>query len=146
MPEGLLVVGDNTRLHYDAHELKIFEDSECEWPLFFTHFIPDGLFSENEHQVGEYRAKLEPLIIDSATLLDFDQFISDTMSESDDGCGLKTPTSPGFATPASNSEGKLPEHIPLIPELYYVPHHSVEAELNNNHSQARIANDFSERR
>lgn len=63
------------------------------------------------------------------------------MSESDDGRGLKTPTSPGFATPASNSEGKLPEHIPLIPELYYVPHHLVEAEKNNNHSQAQIAND-----
>ncbi|KAF9396061.1 hypothetical protein CPC16_005232 [Podila verticillata] len=135
------VLENNTRLHYDAHELKIFEDIECEWPLFFTYFILDGLFSENELQVEEYRAKLEPLIIDSATLLDFGQFISDTMSESDDGRGLKTPTSPGFATPASTSEGKLPEHIPLIPELYYVPHHLVEAEKNNNHSQARIAND-----
>ncbi|KAF9304628.1 hypothetical protein BGZ74_001014 [Mortierella antarctica] len=135
------VLENNTRLHYDAHELMIFEDIECEWPLFFTYFILDGLFSENEHQVEEYRAKLEPLIIDSATLLDFGQFISDTMSESDDGRSLKTPTSPGFATPSSNSDGKQPEHIPLIPELYYVPHHLVDAEKNNNHSQARVAND-----
>ncbi|KAG0087575.1 hypothetical protein BGZ92_007222 [Podila epicladia] len=135
------VLENNTRLHYDAHELKIFEDIECEWPLFFTYFILDGLFSENEHQVEEYRAKLEPLIIDSATLLDFGQFVSDTVSESDDGRGLKTPTSPGFATPSSTSEGKQPEHIPLIPELYYVPQHLVDAEKNNNHSQARIAND-----
>ncbi|KAF9934053.1 hypothetical protein FBU30_003563 [Linnemannia zychae] len=136
------VLENNSRLHYDAHELKIFENIECEWPLFFTYFILDGLFSENELQVEEYRAKLEPLIIDSATLVDFGQFISDSISESDDGRGLKTPTSPGFGTPGSmHSESKLPEHIPLIPELYYVPLHLVEAEKKNNHSQARIAND-----
>ncbi|KAF9584430.1 hypothetical protein BGW38_006478 [Lunasporangiospora selenospora] len=117
---------DTSRLHYDAHELKIFENIECEWPLFFTYFILDGLFSGNEEQVEEYRAKLEPLIIDSATLVDFGQFISDSMSESDDG---------------PSRDSKLPEHIPLIPELYYVPHHLVEAEKKNNHSQARIAND-----
>jgi len=99
------------------------------------------LFSENEDQVEEYRAKLEPLIIDSATLVDFGQFLSDSMSESEDGRGLKTPTSPGFATPGSSGEGKLPEHIPLIPELYYVPHHLVEAEKKDHHSQARMAND-----
>ncbi|KAF9115820.1 hypothetical protein BGX27_006251 [Mortierella sp. AM989] len=135
------IVENTSRLHYDAQELKIFEGIECEWPLFFTYFILDGLFSENPDQVEEYRSKLEPLIIDSATLVDFGQFISDSMSESDGGRSPKTPTSPGFATPASNSEGKLPEHIPLIPELYYVPHHLVEAEKQNNHSQARLAND-----
>ncbi|KAF9184443.1 hypothetical protein BGZ51_003338 [Haplosporangium sp. Z 767] len=135
------VLENTTRLHYDAQELKIFENIECEWPLFFTYFILDGLFSDNEDQVEDYRAKLEPLIIDSATLVDFGQFISDSVSESDEGRGLKTPTSPGFATPASNNEGKLPEHIPLIPELYYVPSHLVEAEKKNNHSQARVAND-----
>ncbi|KAF9358964.1 hypothetical protein BGX26_000506 [Mortierella sp. AD094] len=135
------IVENTSRLHYDAQELKVFEGIECEWPLFFTYFILDGLFSENHDQVEEYRSKLEPLIIDSATLVDFGQFISDSMSESDGGRSPKTPTSPGFATPASNSEGKLPEHIPLIPELYYVPHHLVEAEKQNSHSQARIAND-----
>ncbi|KAG0330371.1 hypothetical protein BGZ99_004741 [Dissophora globulifera] len=140
--DGHQTVLENTsRLHYDAQELNIFEDIECEWPLFFTYFILDGLFSDNADQVEEYRTKLEPLIIDSATLLDFGQFISDSISESDGGRSPKTPTSPGFATPASNNEGKLPEHIPLIPELYYVPSHLVEAEKQNNHSQARIAND-----
>ncbi|KAG0263244.1 hypothetical protein BG011_009079 [Mortierella polycephala] len=140
--DGHQTVLENTsRLHYDAQELKIFENIECEWPLFFTYFVLDGLFSENEDQVEEYRAKLEPLIIDSATLVDFGQFISDSISESDDGRGPKTPTSTGFTTPSSNGEGKLPEHIPLIPELYYVPHHLVEAEKKDNHSQARVAND-----
>ncbi|KAF9150190.1 hypothetical protein BG015_008012 [Linnemannia schmuckeri] len=135
------VLENNSRLHYDAHELKVFENIECEWPLFFTYFILDGLFSENEEQVEEYRAKLEPLIIDSATLVDFGQYISDSMSDSEsDGRGLKTPTSPGFATPGSG-DGKLPEHIPLIPELYYVPEHLVEAEKKDNHTQARVAND-----
>ncbi|KAF9292314.1 hypothetical protein BGZ68_008279 [Mortierella alpina] len=135
------VVENTTRLHYDAHELRVFQGIECEWPLFFTYFILDGLFNENADQVEEYRAKLEPLIIDSATLVDFGQFLSDATTGSDDGRGLKTPTSPGFATPGSNGEGKLPEHIPLIPELYYVPSHLVEAEKKNNHTQARIAND-----
>ncbi|KAG0057679.1 hypothetical protein BGZ83_005618 [Gryganskiella cystojenkinii] len=140
--DGHQTVLENTsRLHYDAHELKIFENIECEWPLFFTYFILDGLFSENEEQVEEYRAKLEPLIIDSATLVDFGQYLSDSMSESEDSRSLKTPTSPGFTTPGSNGEGKLPEHIPLIPELYYVPHHLVDAEKTDNHSQARVAND-----
>ncbi|KAG0245559.1 glycosyl hydrolases family 15-domain-containing protein [Mortierella sp. GBAus27b] len=135
------VVENTSRLHYDPHELKIFEGIECEWPLFFTYFVLDGLFSENENQVEEYRAKLEPLIIDSATLVDFGQFISDSISESDGGRSPRTPTSVGFTTPSSNSEGKLPEHIPLIPELYYVPEHLVEAEKRNNHTQARVAND-----
>ncbi|KAG0198605.1 hypothetical protein BGX28_007964 [Mortierella sp. GBA30] len=135
------VLENTTRLHYDAHELRIFEGIECEWPLFFTYFILDGLFNDNADQVEEYRTKLEPLIIDSTTLLDFGQFVSDTTSESDDGRGPKTPTSPGFSTPSSRAEGKLPEHIPLIPELYYVPNHLVEAEKKNNHTQARIAND-----
>ncbi|KAI1320532.1 hypothetical protein EDD11_000494 [Mortierella claussenii] len=140
--DGHQTVLENTsRLHYDAQELKIFEGIECEWPLFFTYFILDGLFSENADQVEEYRSKLEPLIIDSTTLVDFGQFISDSISESDGGRSPRTPSSPGFATPASNSEGKLPEHIPLIPELYYVPSHLVDAEKNSNHSQARIAND-----
>ncbi|KAG0376976.1 hypothetical protein BGX24_006909 [Mortierella sp. AD032] len=135
------VLENNSRLHYDAHELKIFENIECEWPLFFTYFILDGLFNENEEQVEEYRAKLEPLIIDSATLVDFGQYLSDSMSDSEDARSLKTPTSPGFATPGSNGDGKLPEHIPLIPELYYVPEHLVEAEKKDNHTQARVAND-----
>ncbi|KAF9976352.1 hypothetical protein BGZ73_008710 [Actinomortierella ambigua] len=135
------VLEDTSRLHYDAHELKIFEGIECEWPLFFTYFVLDGLFNDNDDLVEEYRAKLEPLIIDSATLVDFGQFIQDSMSDSDYSNGSKTPTSPGFTTPGSNSEGKLPEHIPLIPELYYVPHHLVEAEKQINHSQARVAND-----
>ncbi|KAF9923222.1 hypothetical protein FBU30_006688 [Linnemannia zychae] len=135
------VLEDNSRLHYDAHELKIFENIECEWPLFFTYFILDGLFSENEEQVEEYRAKLEPLIIDSATLVDFGQFLSDSMSETEsDGRELKTPSS-GFNTPGSHRDGKLPEHIPLIPELYYVPGHLVESEKKDNHTQARVAND-----
>ncbi|KAF9173211.1 hypothetical protein BGX21_004454 [Mortierella sp. AD011] len=138
--DGHQTVLENTsRLHYDAQELKIFEDIECEWPLFFTYFILDGLFSENESQVEEYRAKLEPLIIDSATLVDFGQFISDSVSESEDSRGPRTPSTPGFATPGS--DGKLPEHIPLIPELYYVPQHLVEAEKKDNHTQARVAND-----
>ncbi|KAF9400869.1 hypothetical protein BGX21_003288 [Mortierella sp. AD011] len=124
----------------DGHQTIIFEGIECEWPLFFTCFILDGLFNENHDQV-EYRSKLELLIIDSATLVNFGQFISDSISESDGGRSPKTPSSTGFATPASNSEGKLPEHIPLIPELHYVPHHLVEAEKQNNYSQARIAND-----
>ena len=41
------------RLHYEPAELKIFENVECEWPLFFAYLILDGIYSNNEEQVGQ---------------------------------------------------------------------------------------------
>lgn len=54
---------DPSRLHYDPAELKLFENIECEWPVFWTFFILDGVFSEDQVQVQEYREALEGVMI-----------------------------------------------------------------------------------
>lgn len=44
---------DPNRSYYEPAELKLFENIECEWPLFWTYLIIDGLFSGNMEQVRE---------------------------------------------------------------------------------------------
>ncbi|KAM4696919.1 phosphorylase b kinase regulatory subunit alpha, skeletal muscle isoform 2-T2 [Rhinophrynus dorsalis] len=56
---------DPNRLYYEPAELKLFENIECEWPLFWTYFILDGIFSGNMEQVQEYRDALEGVLIKS---------------------------------------------------------------------------------
>ncbi|XP_076774630.1 phosphorylase b kinase regulatory subunit alpha, skeletal muscle isoform isoform X4 [Arvicanthis niloticus] len=54
---------DPNRLYYEPAELKLFENIECEWPLFWTYFILDGIFSGNMEQVQEYREALDGVLI-----------------------------------------------------------------------------------
>ncbi|XP_041837948.1 phosphorylase b kinase regulatory subunit alpha, liver isoform isoform X2 [Melanotaenia boesemani] len=54
---------DPTRLHYDPAELKLFENIECEWPVFWTYLILDGIFAGDQVQVMEYREALEGILI-----------------------------------------------------------------------------------
>lgn len=54
---------DPTRLYYEPAELKLFENIECEWPLFWTYFILDGLFNNSYEQVQEYREALDGILI-----------------------------------------------------------------------------------
>ncbi|KAJ8399618.1 hypothetical protein AAFF_G00410290 [Aldrovandia affinis] len=54
---------DPTRLHYDPAELKLFENIECEWPVFWTYLILDGIFSGDQVQVQEYREALDGILI-----------------------------------------------------------------------------------
>ncbi|XP_068167565.1 phosphorylase b kinase regulatory subunit alpha, liver isoform isoform X3 [Antennarius striatus] len=54
---------DPSRLHYDPAELKLFENIECEWPVFWTYLILDGVFAEDPVQVQEYREALEGVLI-----------------------------------------------------------------------------------
>lgn len=117
------VLEDTSRLHYNLNELKIFENIESEWPLFFTYLLLDGLFSGNLEQAAEYLQKLEPLIIDSMT--------------------MSVPVSPGGGSKHSISSAgdDATLHIPLLPELYYVPAAHIEAEKANPHSQPRVPND-----
>jgi phosphorylase kinase alpha/beta subunit len=42
---------DPTRLYYEPSELKVFENIECEWPLFFCYLILDGLFNGDRDMV-----------------------------------------------------------------------------------------------
>ncbi|XP_069617626.1 phosphorylase b kinase regulatory subunit alpha, liver isoform isoform X4 [Ranitomeya imitator] len=54
---------DPTRLHYDSTELKLFENIECEWPIFWTYLVIDGVFNGDQVQVQEYREALEGILI-----------------------------------------------------------------------------------
>ncbi|XP_066437037.1 phosphorylase b kinase regulatory subunit alpha, skeletal muscle isoform isoform X2 [Eleutherodactylus coqui] len=54
---------DPSRLYYEPAELKLFENIECEWPLFWTYLILDGIFNGNLEQVKEYREELESVLI-----------------------------------------------------------------------------------
>ena len=54
---------DPTRLYYEPSELKVFENIECEWPLFFCYMILDGLFSGDRDMAEEYSEALESLLV-----------------------------------------------------------------------------------
>ncbi|XP_050166747.1 phosphorylase b kinase regulatory subunit alpha, skeletal muscle isoform isoform X4 [Myiozetetes cayanensis] len=54
---------DPKRLYYEPAELKLFENIECEWPLFWAYLVIDGIFSGNMEQVQEYREALEGVLI-----------------------------------------------------------------------------------
>uniref|UniRef100_A0A3P8VL37 Phosphorylase b kinase regulatory subunit n=1 Tax=Cynoglossus semilaevis TaxID=244447 RepID=A0A3P8VL37_CYNSE len=54
---------DPNRLHYDPAELKLFENIECEWPIFWTYLILDGIFAGDHVQVQEYREALEGILV-----------------------------------------------------------------------------------
>lgn len=57
-------IEDGQRQYYDPHELKQFQDIECEWPLFFTYFLLNNLFNGDKAAAQQYRAKLESLLVE----------------------------------------------------------------------------------
>uniref|UniRef100_A0A3B3QEF2 Phosphorylase b kinase regulatory subunit n=1 Tax=Paramormyrops kingsleyae TaxID=1676925 RepID=A0A3B3QEF2_9TELE len=54
---------DPSRLHYDPAELKLFENIECEWPIFWSYLLLDGIFNGDQEQVQEYREALDGILI-----------------------------------------------------------------------------------
>ncbi|XP_072126658.1 phosphorylase b kinase regulatory subunit alpha, skeletal muscle isoform isoform X3 [Mobula birostris] len=56
-------IEDPSRLYYENAELKLFENLECEWPLFWTYLILDALFNKNTEQVEEYREALHRILV-----------------------------------------------------------------------------------
>lgn len=50
---------DPNRLHYDPLELKVFENIECEWPLFYCYFIIDYCFINDTESANFYLDALE---------------------------------------------------------------------------------------
>jgi len=65
------VLEDSQRLHYEPWELKQFENIECEWPLFFTYLLLDGLFFGDIQATKFYQERLESVLVerDSVGLL-----------------------------------------------------------------------------
>jgi len=58
------VLEDTQRLHYEPWELKQFEHIECEWPLFFTYLLLDGLFRGDQKQAQFYQERLATLLVE----------------------------------------------------------------------------------
>ncbi|XP_071846490.1 probable phosphorylase b kinase regulatory subunit alpha isoform X4 [Apostichopus japonicus] len=54
---------DPNRMYYESAELKIFENIECEWPVFYIFLMLDGIFSNNKEQISEYHDAIDDLMI-----------------------------------------------------------------------------------
>eukprot|EP00731_Ephydatia_muelleri_P030533 Em0022g47a len=54
---------DPHRLHYEYYELKVFENIECEWPLFVIYLVINAVFDGNLEEVERYHSMLERLVI-----------------------------------------------------------------------------------
>lgn len=51
------------RLYYEPWELRMFENIECEWPLFFCYLILDYCFQGNKDAARVYTKQLEEVMI-----------------------------------------------------------------------------------
>lgn len=110
---GLLFFQDPSRLHYDPAELKLFENIECEWPVFWTYLILDGIFAEDQVQV----LKTNP-----------DEPIAFTRLSSPFNGLMSTVCCEQVQEYREALEGILirgKNGIKLLPELYTVPHDKV---------------------
>lgn len=58
------VLEDTHRLHYEPWELKQFENIECEWPLFFTYLVLDGIFRQDHEQTQKYQELLKGVTVE----------------------------------------------------------------------------------
>lgn len=54
---------DKRRLYYERWELRMFENIECEWPLFFCYLILNKAFQNDKDSVTEYSEKLEDILV-----------------------------------------------------------------------------------
>lgn len=63
LPSPLPPPQDPHRLHYEYYELKVFENIECEWPLFVIYLVINAVFDGNLEEVERYHSMLERLVI-----------------------------------------------------------------------------------
>eukprot|EP00123_Amoebidium_parasiticum_P014558 comp22555_c0_seq1/m.34320 comp22555_c0_seq1/g.34320 ORF comp22555_c0_seq1/g.34320 comp22555_c0_seq1/m.34320 type:complete len:1285 (-) comp22555_c0_seq1:310-4164(-) len=120
--DGYMTVLENReRLHYEPAELQRFDNIECEWPLFFSFLILDGIFRGDNEQVREYQSLIEGLLV-----------------EPDQRYFTEFPIIP----PQKDDKGNIPmgklSTTKTLPMFYYVPHEKVQAEYQNPHSQERL--------
>ncbi|KAL3267411.1 hypothetical protein HHI36_011540 [Cryptolaemus montrouzieri] len=54
---------DPRRLYYEPWELRMFENIECEWPLFFCYLVLDHCFQGNKKTAQDYLDQLEKIMI-----------------------------------------------------------------------------------
>lgn len=102
---------DTSRLYYEPWELQKFEHIECEWPLFFTYLVLNGLFLGNVEQAQEYQQRLESLLVwkDGIGLLPEVYYVSHEKIEAE--------------RQSPHSQQRLPnENVPLVwaQSLYFL--------------------------
>ncbi|XP_077984081.1 phosphorylase b kinase regulatory subunit alpha, liver isoform-like isoform X2 [Glandiceps talaboti] len=56
---------DPNRLYYEPYELKVFENIECEWPVFWCYLMIDGIFLGDREMAIEYREALNEILLNS---------------------------------------------------------------------------------
>lgn len=117
-------VENTSRLHYEPSELKVFEHIECEWPLFFTYLILDGIFRDDWDQAAEYRELLKPLLVDSNVLK------QQLMREREEG-----------GQDLDAVIATVPDNAFLVPEVYILPKDKMEAEKAAPKTQERYPNE-----
>ena len=105
------VLEDTTRLYYEPWELQKFEHIECEWPLFFTYLVLDGLFRGDAKQVQNYQECVEGLLVlrDGIGLLPEVYYVPDENIEAE--------------RQSPHSQQRLPnENVPLVwaQSLYFL--------------------------
>ncbi len=105
------VLEDTTRLYYEPWELQKFEHIECEWPLFFTYMVLDGLFRGDAKQVQNYQECVEGLLVlrDGIGLLPEVYYVPDENIEAE--------------RQSPHSQQRLPnENVPLVwaQSLYFL--------------------------
>lgn len=57
---------DSSRLHYEPWELRVFENIECQWPMFFCYLIINGYFTGDYEQADFFSKELEPLLVNTS--------------------------------------------------------------------------------
>lgn len=50
---------DSSRLHYEPWELRLFENTECQWPIFFCYLVINAKFEGNDEAAESYAEALE---------------------------------------------------------------------------------------
>merc|ERR1719471_1229044 len=57
---------DTGRLHYEPWELRVFDNIECEWPLFYCYLALNNIFTGHHHIADSYIAVLDQLSLAQA--------------------------------------------------------------------------------
>ena len=54
---------DTNRLHYESWELRVFDNIECDWPLFYSYLAMINIFTGNLQQAEEFCQLLDELSV-----------------------------------------------------------------------------------
>ena len=54
---------DSSRLHYESWELHLFENVECQWPMFYCFLIINGCFSKDNEIIRKFSKALDRCIV-----------------------------------------------------------------------------------